>query len=64
MSASAASAGEDLPLGRSRAGRATIEVTRQDHESSRAFATMGTIVAAPLMIAFGVLVTLGVLELS
>jgi hypothetical protein len=54
----------NLPLGRSRAGSAAVELTRDDSESSRAMKVMGAVVAAPLLITFGVLITLGVLELS
>jgi hypothetical protein len=39
-------------------------LTRNDGESSRAMTVMGAIVAAPLLIIVGVLVTLGVLDLS
>jgi hypothetical protein len=54
----------NLPLGRSRAGSAAVELTRGDSESSRAMTVMGAVVAAPLLITFGVLVILGVVELS
>jgi hypothetical protein len=54
----------ELPLGRSRVGRAAVDLRRQDSESSRAMAIMGAVVAAPLFITIGVLVALGVLQLS
>jgi hypothetical protein len=54
----------ELPLGRSAVGRAAVDLTRQDSEPSRAMAIMGAVVAAPVLITVGVLVTLGVLELS